>query len=89
MFRTLAVSTAALTLCGGVAIAQPATGNRANGMDYQPTPAQVIPREKAAGVRPTPGEEAASNRDLEQIDRNLLRGHGMSTSSVPKMNSTQ
>ncbi len=69
--------------------AQTVTGNRANGLNYQPTPAEVAPREQAAGVRPSSAQEAASNKDLERIDRDLLRSHGLSTSSVPKLSAGQ
>jgi hypothetical protein len=60
-------------------------GNHANGFDYQPTPSEVIPREKAAGVRPSATSEENTNRELEELDRDLLRKEGLSTSSVPNM----
>lgn len=84
----------AATFClMGAAVAQTADGpaiprdigNRANGFDYQPTPSEVVPREKAAGVRPSRMSQEETNRDLEQIDRNLLREEGASTSSVPNL----
>ncbi len=69
--------------------APPAIGNRANGRDYQPTPAEVIPREKAAGALPDATREKAENRDLEQIDKDVLRQEGQSTQSVPKLTNRQ
>jgi len=60
-------------------------GNRANGFSYQPTPSEVIPREKAAGVRPSTTPQQETNRDLEKIDRDLLRDEGLGTSSVPNL----
>lgn len=58
-------------------------GNRANGRDYQPTPQEVAPREKAAGIQPPAAQERADSRDLDRIDRNLLRSEGLSTKSAP------
>jgi hypothetical protein len=60
-------------------------GNRANGFDYQPTQGEVVQREQAAGVRPSSASQQATDQELENIDRNLLREEGLSTSSVPKM----
>lgn len=60
-------------------------GNRANGLSYQPTPGQVRPAERHAGVQPPQTREQTENRDLERIDRNALRSEGMSTKSVPDM----
>lgn len=79
------------------AIAQPAAnrsipaeiGNRANGYDYQPTPSEVRPREESAGIRPPVAQQKATDRDLEQMDKALLREQGLSTSSVPKMTTGQ
>jgi len=76
----------------GVASAQTAApdtiperiGNRANGFSYQPTPNEVVPRERAAGLRPPVAAQAATNRDLETIDRDLLRQEGDGSSSIPK-----
>ena len=66
-----------------VGVAQTATGNRANGFNYQPTPAEVDQREKKVGVRQSAAQQLATDRDLEDIDRMLLRNEGMSTKSVP------
>src|SRR4051794_22084567 len=41
-------------------------GNRANGFSYQPTPSQVVPREKEAGIRPSDAQEKAANADLDR-----------------------
>jgi hypothetical protein len=60
-------------------------GNHANGFDYQPTPREVIPREKATGVRPSAISQEKTNRELEEMDRDLLRKEGLGTSSVPAM----
>lgn len=62
-----------------------ANGNRANGFSYQPTPGEVVPREKATGVQPPAAQQNQTNRDLERIDKNLMRDEGLSTKSVPKM----
>jgi hypothetical protein len=60
-------------------------GNRANGFSYQPTPHEVIPKEKAAGVRPSTASERTTDQELGDIDRRLLLEEGLSTSSVPKL----
>ncbi len=64
-------------------------GNRANGRDYQPTPGEVAPRERAAGVQPSANQEKATNQDLEKLDDSLLRQEGLSTKSVPKLTTGQ
>jgi hypothetical protein len=64
-------------------------GNRANGYDYQPTPNEVGPREKAAGVVPPPAQQQAEDQDLARIDKHLLESEGLSTSSVPKLTKDQ
>ena len=78
-------------LAQGVGTASPpsAIGNRANGLSYQPTPSEVAPRERAAGIQPNKDGEAAKNRDLEAIGKDALRGVGQSTESVPKMTNGQ
>jgi hypothetical protein len=60
-------------------------GNRANGYDYQPTPGELAPREKAAGIVPPPAQQRAENQELDSIDRQLLQSEGLSTKSVPKL----
>lgn len=64
-------------------------GNRANGFDYEPTPSEVGPREKAAGVRPPAAQQKATDQILEQTDKNLLREEGRSTKGVPNMTTGQ
>jgi hypothetical protein len=75
----LAIPVAAL-LTGGMAPQGPGNtsvpreiGNRANGFSYQPTPSEVIPRERAAGVRPSAAQQAATDRELQRIARDLGR----------------
>ena len=52
-------------------------GNRANGNDYQPTPSELAPREKAAGIVPPPSQQRAENqRILDSIDKQLLQSGG-------------
>jgi hypothetical protein len=60
-------------------------GNRANGYDYQPTPSELAPREKAAGIVPSATQNRTENQELDRIDKNLLQSEGMSTKSVPKL----
>jgi hypothetical protein len=60
-------------------------GNRANGFSYQPTPREVLSKEKAAGVRPSTPSQQATDQELGDIDRRLLLEEGLSTSSVPRL----
>ncbi|MEA2737389.1 MAG: hypothetical protein QOH05_696 [Acetobacteraceae bacterium] len=71
----------------GMAYGAPPTeiGNRANGFSYQPTPSEVVPRERSAGVQPSAAREKAENQDLERMDADLLREEGLSTKSVPNL----
>jgi hypothetical protein len=64
----------------------PFTGNRAICFHYQPTPAEVVPAEKQAGIVPSGTRLRAENRELEQIDRDALRSEGLRTDRVPDMN---
>jgi hypothetical protein len=64
-------------------------GNRANGYDYQPTPSELAPREKAAGIVPPAAQQRAENQELDRIDRELLQSEGLSTKSVPKLKDGQ
>jgi hypothetical protein len=64
-------------------------GNRANGYDYQPTPSELAPREKAAGIVPPAAQQRAENQELDRIDRQLLQSEGLSTKSVPKLRDGQ
>ncbi len=79
---TAAVLVAAFAFTPG-SFAQPSTGNRANGFNYQPTPGEVDSREKAIGTRPSASSQRATDKTLEDIDRDLLRKEGLSTHSVP------
>ncbi len=58
-------------------------GNRANGFNYQPTPQEVVPRESAAGVRPSDAHQIAVDHQLEQLDRELLHDEGLPINSAP------
>lgn len=91
--RTISIAMIAAFSLAGTAMAQNTDGgtipreigNRANGKSYQPTPAEVEPREKAADIRPSAEQERANNKELRHIDRNLLQSEGLSTKSVPNM----
>jgi hypothetical protein len=80
MRTPLLAVTVAVLLTGGVtppdtrnALVPPEIGNRADGFSYQPTPSEVIPRERAAGVQPSPAQQAATDRELQLIARSLGR----------------
>jgi hypothetical protein len=66
-----------------------ANGNRANGFSYQPTPGEVAPRERAAGMQPPAAQREQINRDLERTDKKLLQDEGLSIKSVPKITTGQ
>jgi hypothetical protein len=67
------VLTVALLAAPAAAFAQVPTreGNIWNWRDHQPTEAQVQQNEKAAGVAPTPSEDAAEAATLDRIYRQL------------------
>jgi hypothetical protein len=58
-------------------------GNRAHGFSYQPTPDEVRPREAAAGLRQSSDRQQATDRALQQIDRDLLRDEGLAPRTLP------
>ncbi len=94
--RTISMVAIAVLGLTGTAMAQNADensiprdiGNRANGKSYQPTPAEVHPSERAAGIRPSPVQERANDKELHHLDENLLRSEGLSTKGVPNMTDT-
>lgn len=81
----LCLTSAAMAQSAGNGSVPSAIGNRANGRDYQPTPSEVVPREKAAGLRPSDAQQQATDQQLEKTDRQLLRSEGLSTKSVPNI----
>ncbi len=60
----------------------PEIGNRANGLNYEPTPRQVIPKERQAGVLPPPAQRKANEAELNHIYRNLMH-NGQPNQSAP------
>lgn len=88
-FMTVLCATTPALAQGTASTPPAAIGNRANGLSYQPTPSEVVPRERAAGIQPNGDNEAAKDRDLERIDKDALRSVGQSTESVPKMTKGQ
>jgi len=89
LVATFFIITAAMAQNSGGSSVPLEEGNRANGFDYQPTPSEVVPREKAAGILPPAAQQKATDKTLEQLDKNLLRDEGLSTKSVPKMTTGQ
>ncbi len=89
--RTFSIALIAVFGLASTAIAQNADensipreiGNRANGKSYQPTPAEVAPREKAAHILPPAQQDRAEDKELRHLDKKLLRSEGLSTESVP------
>jgi hypothetical protein len=82
---TLSIITTAMAQTTGGNSPPPTSGNRANGLNYQPTPGEVVPRERSAGVQAPPAKQQETNQDLERMDKNLMRSEGLGTQSVPKM----
>jgi hypothetical protein len=58
-------------------------GNRANGLSYQPTRNEVLPRERKAGVALSGQQEHATDQELWKLDRQSLQREGQSAKSVP------
>lgn len=85
MIAALLVAGTAMAQSPGGSSVPREIGNRANGFDYQPTPGEVGPREKSAGVQLPAAQRNATDQELEQMDKNLLREQGLSTKSVPNM----
>lgn len=85
----LFVTTEAMAQNPGRVAAPREDGNRANGRDYQPTPSEVVPREKAAGIGPSGAQKDANGQLLERMDKDLLREQGLSTKSVPNLTKGQ
>jgi hypothetical protein len=85
MIAVLSFAGAAMAQGGGGGSPPREIGNRANGYDYQPTPSELAPREKAAGIVPPPAQQRAENQELDSIDKQLLQSEGLSTKSVPKL----
>lgn len=90
--RHVLVPLAALVLIGTAHAQTPlnsppaAIGNRANGLSYQPTPSQVAPRERAAGVGPSAQQLQKENNDLSRLDAQSLKAEGLNPKSAPPPN---
>ncbi len=50
----------------------PQIANHANGLSYQPTLGEVATREQSAGVKPSGAQLSREDRELDQINRQLL-----------------
>lgn len=53
--------------------AQPRNGNIVDGQNRQPTPAEVVPRERAAGVAPGPVQVDRETGAVDQLGKELLQ----------------
>ena len=75
---TLTRAVAALLVLGAQgALAQGASppaqiANHANGLEYQPTLGGVAAREQSAGVQPSGKQLSTEDRELNEINRQLL-----------------
>ena len=61
----------------------PRNGPEWGGKDHQPTEGATLGAERRAGVEAPKAEQNQDSRTVDQIDRQLLREEGLSTSSVP------
>jgi hypothetical protein len=57
----------------GWAQAPARNGNESEFRDWQPTRGQVADQERAAGVRQTPQQRNAEDRELQDLSKDLLR----------------
>lgn len=74
----------ALLATAPAAFAQvPRNGPEWGGMDHQPTQAQVLGREKRAGIAPTPAQAGKDNRTVGQLDHQLLRAERVNPPRQP------
>lgn len=55
----------------------PRNGPEWGGKDHQPTEAEVIQRERQAGVRAPEAKRNQDGRTVEQLDQQLLRKEGL------------
>jgi hypothetical protein len=83
LMAPIAITTVALAQSGPATSVPREEGNRANGLDYEPTPAEVLPRERAAGIIPPAARQQSNDQALERMDKNLLQSEGLNTKSVP------
>ena len=51
----------------------PPNGNQSDFKDWQPTRGQVSNEEGAAGIRPSTAQRNAEDKELKEIDQNLMR----------------
>jgi hypothetical protein len=57
----------------GWAQTPPPNGNQSGFRDWQPTRGQVSTEEDAAGIRPSTGQRNAEDKELKEIDQQLMR----------------
>jgi hypothetical protein len=57
-------------------------GNESDFKDWQPTQGKVSAEERAAGIRPSPTQRNAEDRELKQIDQSLMRNEQPSSSTA-------
>jgi hypothetical protein len=58
-------------------------GNESDFKDWQPTRGQVSTEERAAGVRPSPAQRNAEDRELQQLNQDLMRQEQPSSPTQP------
>jgi hypothetical protein len=58
-------------------------GNESEFRDWQPTRGQVADQERAAGVRQTPQQRDAEDRELQNLSKDLLRQEPSATLAKP------
>jgi hypothetical protein len=48
-------------------------GNESDFKDWQPTRGRISAEERAAVIRPSPAQQNAEDRELQQLDQSLMR----------------
>lgn len=61
----------------------PRNGPEWGGKDHQPTEAEVIQRERQAGVQVPKAEQSQDDRTVQQLDQQLLRKEGLNSNPAP------
>lgn len=68
------IAVAVSLLASASASAQvPRNGDEYGGKNHQPTQAEVIGRERNAGVAPSPTQAGRDTRSVEQLDKQLMQ----------------
>ena len=71
------------TMASGTALAQTQVptrvGNIWNGRDHEPVPGDVMRKEQATGIAPSPQHQQANTDEVETLYQDLMRSEGAPT----------